>query len=171
MSKKFTQLKNPKTARYQTVKEGILSTTFPWYYSPSDKWNPEFFSHQLLQRPNEISDGNCKYSKPTSSQLEPVIQSLYEIWNHNNINVECVYRVNVNLVMPLMGVKTTSVHVDHSFPHKNILVYLTNAGGKTVCENESYDPKEDDVVIFDGLPHYIHLPAKNRRIVIVATYI
>ena len=56
----------------------------------------------------------------------------------------------------------------HHFPHKNILLYLTDTGGKTFVEEEYHDPKEDDVIIFSG-NHWAELPKTGRRIVIVNT--
>jgi len=59
-------------------------------------------------------------------------------------------------------------HIDHRFPHKNIIVYLTNSGGNTIIEEVPYEPKEDDVLIFEG-EHYIEKPKASRRIVLVST--
>ena len=54
---------------------------------------------------------------------------------------------------------------------ENLLIYLTNAGGKTVVGDEYHDPREDDVITFGGDEHYHYTPEKERRIVIVATFI
>ena len=37
--------------------------------------------------------------------------------------------------------------------------------------NESFDPREDDVIGFDSTPHYIELPKRDFRIALVTTYI
>ena len=60
-------------------------------------------------------------------------------------------------------------HVAHTFPHKNLIVYLNDAGGKTFVGDEVHDPKEDDVVIFSGI-HNNERPKNTRRVVLVATY-
>ena len=79
--------------------------------------------------------------------------------------------------------KYTRPHVDHKFPHTNMLIYLTDAGGKTIVEDISkreestfslslaHDPKEDDVVTFGGQYHCHELPKEKPRLVIVTTYI
>ena len=64
----------------------------------------------------------------------------------------------------------TSLHNDHNFPHKNMLVYLTDAGGSTFVEGEEFAPEEDDVIIFQG-EHWHELPKQKRRVVLVMTYI
>ena len=60
------------------------------------------------------------------------------------------------------------------YPHGNIIVYLTNAGGKTFVSNgdnspyEEHDPVEDDIILFSG-KHFMQNPSDNRRIILVAT--
>ena len=49
-------------------------------------------------------------------------------------------------------------------------MYLTDAGGDTVVNDEVYSPKEDGVIMFEG-EHYHHFPMKDARIVFVATYL
>ena len=61
-------------------------------------------------------------------------------------------------------------HVDHDFPHKNLLIYLTDAGGKTIVGNESHDPKEDDIIMFPGLMHCIETSHTKDRVVLVVTF-
>ena len=62
----------------------------------------------------------------------------------------------------------TNPHTDHSFKHVNLLIYLTDNGGKTFVEGEEHEPSEDDVILFTG-EHFFELPKKGRRIVIIAT--
>ena len=61
-------------------------------------------------------------------------------------------------------------HEDHEYPHKNMLIYLTDAGGSTFVEGEEFAPEEDDVIIFEGI-HWHELPKQKRRVVLVMTYI
>ena len=72
------------------------------------------------------------------------------------------------MVFPQAGNQQTPVHVDHPFPHDNIIIYFSNEG-KTILENDEHDPKEDDVIIFPGLPHCQELPKNDMRLVLVAT--
>ena len=93
-----------------------------------------------------------------------------EIFECNDIQAGCIFRMCLNLVCPCSGVQLTVPHQDHIYPHKNILVYFTDAGGETYCESDVHDPREDDIIIFEG-EHYHKLPEKDARIVFVATYL
>ena len=72
------------------------------------------------------------------------------------------------LIHSNQGIQLSQPHEDHDFPHHNLIVYLTDTGGETFVENESHDPKEDDVILFTG-EHYMKRPVKDRRIILVAT--
>ncbi len=74
------------------------------------------------------------------------------------------------MVYPDPDVDTTFIHVDHHCPHKNMLVYLTDAGGETIMENDFHDPEEDDAIIFEGY-HTHNVPKTKARIVLVATFV
>ena len=183
------QLINPKTDLYEELKSYILSHHFPWYYIDSgvvDETqtlktdsvvpfmdtgrydNPPLVSHTFLSRPTS----KVPYSHPTCSKLVEVDEEFKEIFSHNKVDINCFYRINANLVHPPFpgGRTETFPHVDHSFPHNNILIYLPGAGGKTICGKYKHDPQEDDIITFTG-KHYHQLPHKEKRVVLVATYI
>ena len=180
------QLENPKTDSYNSLKSLVHGPYFQWFYneyfihqdSPSynklidrgddvSKYSEtSFLSHDVLTRPLD----NRKYSYPGSNYVEPFYNVLVEIFNHNNIELNCLYRMNANMVFPQEGKQQTIPHTDHKFPHNNLIIYLTSSGGQTVCEGEVFDPKEDDIITFTG-EHYFMLPKKDKRIVLVATYI
>ena len=61
-------------------------------------------------------------------------------------------------------------HVDHEFPHTNLLIHLTNVGGATVVEGQRLEADEDKVVVFSG-EHYAEFPMAGRRVVLVATFL
>jgi hypothetical protein len=96
---------------------------------------------------------------------------LNEIFVFNNITVQYVFRVNLNITTPTEKNLPCYPHVDHDFPHKNLLIYLNDSDGDTVEEstNSRFTPKEDDVIVFSG-SHYHHPPTSGRRIVIICTY-
>ena len=54
------------------------------------------------------------------------------------------------------------------FKHVNFITYMTDSGGSTYIEGEEHQPQEDQTIIFEG-EHYMKLPEKYRRIVLVAT--
>jgi len=53
-------------------------------------------------------------------------------------------------------------------PKNQETVYLTNSGGSTFIEGKEHKPEEDQPILFTG-EHYLQLPKKERRIVLVAT--
>ena len=166
----INQLRNPLTRDYRELKEFILSRDFPWFYFRNTTTVKEdhipFYSHTLLERP-EISK---IYSKPNSPYLERVAGVVDTLLGMNDIEYNYLVRLSVNSTSSLKGVKKTLGHEDHTFPHKNILVYLTNSGGKTIVEREEFDPREDDIIIFSGMHHHL-TPEKGRRVVIVGTFV
>ena len=189
------QLKNPKTELYHHCKEVVVDMNFPWFYSkitlsPDVQYDRSKYreishlTHSLLVRPQTLStfvgvqrgvDG--KESRSTghhypiqrSEHLIPFERMMMEIFDYNDIRVGCFFRMCLNLVFPSGGIQLTIPHEDHFYPHKNVIVYLTNSGGSTFVEGQEHDPIEDDVITFEG-EHYHKLPERDPRIVLVATY-
>lgn len=168
------KLNNPTTPEYLKLKKFIFSDQFPWFRlfnttflsNSSDSDDVSYFSHTFLQRP-EI--GNS-YSKVNNPNIDDIVFVIKQIFDFNNIDLNYFIRINANLVTSSNIKKRTNLHEDHSFPHKNFLLYLTNSGGKTIVNDEEFDPKEDDSIIFSG-EHCHEIPKKNDRIVIVATFV
>ena len=174
-------LNNPQTSNYADLKNFILGDSFPWFWNDhfvykgntdyfkdgTDAQDIPFFTHSFLNRPKHTGE---KYPTVNSPHIGPVSNVVNEIFDFNSIKVKCVYRMNANLMQPQKGNQKTFAHIDHDFPHKNLIVYLTNVGGETVCGEERHDPKENDIISFEGI-HYNMLPKKGRRIVLVATYL
>ena len=179
------QLNNPKTERYNNLKNLILDGDINWFYHPTTTpaslnyndytlnkniFNPPMYSHIFLLR----TDLNNLYAKVNSPYMEDVNRMYCEIFNANrdvmkSFNMMC--RCAANETQPYNGPDDkTRAHVDHDFPHKNMLIYLTDAGGNTFVEDEEFAPEEDDVIIFEGL-HWHQLPKHKRRVVFVMTYI
>jgi len=154
-------LKNPRTDTYTNLKQIISDQNFNWVYQDSKTGMP-FYSHTLLNRPEG------KYSEVVSTHTEHAGCVVDEILRHNNIEYKFFLRSNVNCVHPDNDVQLSEPHVDHDFPHINVIVYLTNSGGKTYCEDEFHDPKEDDVILMTG-EHWMERPQVGRRIILVTT--
>ena len=191
----IVKLKNPKTTEYHNLKKLILSAALPWTYlketTPSTNnlldgyektvkkyikegvkiINPPMYSHTFLLR----ASNRFLYPKVQSTFLDDISFMYCDILNANmdtigkSFGMMC--RCNANAVEPSKknhGV--TKPHLDHEFPHKNMLIYLTDAGGSTFVEGEEFAPEEDDVIIFEGM-HWHELPREERRVVLVMTYV
>ena len=154
------QLVNPKTENYTNLKSIILDPEFTWRYEKST--GMPFYSHTFLARP----DGT--YSEPQSNYLNRVCFVVNEILGYNNIKYKFFLRSCANCVHADRDVQLSERHIDHDFPHIYVLLYLTNTGGKTYCEDEFHDPKEDDVILLTG-EHWMERPKIGRRVILVNT--
>ena len=176
-------LENPQSETYKLLKNNILNHTFPWYYSDYDVKTPlervqqygvdrlknhtqvPFYSHCILDRPE-----SRKYSSVESHLLEESIVAINEIIKYNLGDKRYFHlRISANCTHPSTGIQFSMPHYDHKFDHLNFICYLNNAGGKTFIKGEDpYDPVEDQCILFSG-EHYMELPKKERRIVLVST--
>lgn len=132
---------------------------------------------------------------PLGHQLKIVVR---EILKHNGIGMGVMYRGACNMAVHTS--RHPQPHVDHSFPHVGMLIYLNDSEGDTVICNEQEDfragpnqrdgetcealidsmttaatikPEEDKVIIMNGANyHYNMLPPEGAegRVVIVATF-
>jgi len=175
-------LKNPQSENYKLLKNSILHHTFPWYYSSysvTKNWEDiyfkednienytplSFYSHCILDRPEYK-----KYSSSESNLLEASIVAINEIIKYNLGDKKYFHlRICANCTHPSTDIQFSMPHQDHEFDHLNFICYLNNAGGKTFIEGEDpYNPVEDQCILFSG-EHYMELPKKERRIVLVST--
>ncbi len=177
----FTRLETPDTGDYAGLKELILGPHFGW--SHNAKATPymentrsyqdlSFYSHAFLHGPSPRHGLHSKANSEYLPNVETVIGQIFEL---NNVKMNVVYRINANAVHPVEGNVLTVPHTDHEFPHKNMLIYLTNTGGDTIVFDDAgkkhhFTPVEDDIVTFQGL-HCMVPPKQGRRVVIVVTYL
>ena len=173
---KPTFLKNPKTDTYKKFKNLVLGGDFPWFrvehtaYEDHQEGHEDFpfLSHKFLTRPLD----SCLYSKVNSQYVEHMQEVFREIAFANDIDPQVIYRMNANAVYPTANNLPSPLHVDHNFPHNNMIIYLTDLhGGSTMVEGKEYMSQEDDVLIFDGKPHCARPPRKDVRIVLVITFL
>jgi len=185
------KLQNPKTEEYEHLKEIILSpfsADFTWRYVPTT--NPDHnpsesrfsanpgYQHCVVAR----ADVNQGFLVPRigSQYVELVFAVIRQILDYNSIGYTQIHRCVISQIHYWDG-KPSPPHIDHSFYHKNCLVYLNSFddGNLDICDNntkdcqviETYKPYEDDIITFDGLYHSVNQPApKQRRVVIVFTY-
>ena len=188
------KLNNPKTSLYYNLKKTILHPHFSWHYMGESTPSSNSMLEEYVNESKRYIKEGIKISNPpmyvhsvlgrsTRMMIYPLVESEYikdinemycELFN-NNINImksfHMMCRCCVNAVEPSQETDVISIpHVDHEYPHKNIIIYLTDAGGSTFVEGEEFAPEEDDVIMFEGL-HWHKLPRKERRVVLVMTYI
>ena len=192
------QLNNPKTELYHQFKNLVLSGNFPWFWvddtlgldktsdtldsyphlTEEQRASGKFgtfgmFHNQFLLRPgtpDPQTNFRLFYPVTTTDDTKGINQLLCEIFEFNKIKLNMIFRIGTNNVPPQKKIISSLPHVDHEYPHKNLIIYLTNAGGKTYVDDKSFDPKEDDIISFEGM-HYHATPKDKNRIVLVATYL
>ena len=76
-------------------------------------------------------------------------------------------RSNANAVHADNGEQFSEPHIDHRFPHFNLLVYLSG-DGETIVEGEKFFPQADNAILFTG-EHYMKRPSTGRRVVLIST--
>ena len=179
----FTKLKTPNTSTYHEVKELLIGQDFPWFWTDftvenieESRWNNDgYYGHVLLARPRSNVMSGPLFSAPQSQWLEKIYPIIEDVVSANpDLNINTLHRINANLVHGGNELMTPP-HVDHQFPHWNMLIYLTDVGGPTILTDESFKeidsfhPKEDDIVVFRGF-HGMIPPPQGRRIVLVVTF-
>ncbi len=167
-------LQNSQSENYKVLKKNILGEFFPWfYYDHTTDLAPEKdghenipnLSHCFISRPEF-----CGWSKQDSVMHELAVKVVREILSENEFPPEdnFILRLATNCMFPRQGAQFSLPHTDHRFPHLNFITYLTNSGGSTFVEGVEHKPEEDQSILFTG-EHYLQLPQKERRIVLVAT--
>lgn len=198
-------LTNPKTDNYNYFKSIVLGDELSWNYIQATcgtaevsnmfgtSWGSSdtpFFSSCILERPKTEQ----RYPLPNCSQKILYLSTVVidEILRANEINCECIFRINMNMTIGMPENQSWSPkHVDHPFPHKNLLIYFNTpkVGGELKVFNNIFTHKEDDepdwecgfqylptedsVVLFDGKHfHSSQSPTSlgERRIVMVVTF-
>lgn len=167
-----SELLNPLTPAYLSLKQDVLSDFFPWFWIGAATENPSpenagtnFLGHSILRRPQE----STIYPVVTSDKHVICNTVLKEIFTANSIKINSVLRINFNLTLPSQS-KHCEPHYDHPFPHKNLLIYLNDSDGDTIVGEERVSPADNKIILFEGL-HYHYLPKKGRRVVMVSTFI
>ncbi len=165
-----------KFSIYKDFKNIVLGEDIFWKwmsYTTHAEFNDEHdnfghYYHNFLTRPQK---GICHFPHSPSEYCREAHNLVYRLLTEvNGIDFDVIYRMTANATYPTESGRPSVPHIDHPFPHKNLLIYLDGFDGDTVCEGDRKHFKEDDAIIFEGM-HYHHPPSKGRRIVFIATFI
>ena len=166
-----SRLINPLTNEYNQLKSIILSPRFNWNYLPcnvpednSGYNNFGFYHHETLQRKETRTHTSSPYLKQSLIVFKQIL-------THNNIPHSSPYRISFNSTHPTHNNNIPSPpHVDHHYPHDNLIVYLTPIyGGHTLVQRIPQPMEEDGILLFNG-EHNLYPPSEQRRVVIVYTF-
>ena len=153
----------------------VLGHNFPLFHKTkilhdSKDYNG-FFEHIIL------NPGDDKFN----SQHHPFFESiLYSFAEKHKLKYDTLFRAAVNLTYN-NGIKDRSpIHVDHSFPHRQLLVYLNDPQDKEaktfILDKKKkkvlkeITPKQYRGIFFPSLPHYHIMPKFGERMVFVITF-
>ena len=184
------ELKNPCTMEYVELKKLFQGFNFPWFYNLTTTPGPQgrvylgedypFYSHTIMERPNKNPGFEKPYSTITSDHFKPTFLILQQIFSHNKLDVEVVYRIslNVTFAVPAISFKKSNYHTDLNIPHQNMIIYLSKfEGGELYIKDDTEEieitPQEDDIISFDGdLQHCAAPPVGiERRMIMVVNFL
>ena len=178
------------------IERYILGPHFPWfwqdkqtfgdeeaipqYIKPYTKsYNGQFLSHTLLFR-TEIE--SVKHTERPSNEISVHFEFFLELFNRfmvsNNLKYTNIFRANLNLTWH-NGHLHTAPHLDHYWPHKNFIMYLTSCDqGQTIIWPEDFLTSymipcvRYTAVTFKNQWHAQRYPAPgSKRLALVITYI
>jgi len=132
-----------------------------------------YFEHCIIERKEKIKDQD-RYQ---SIHYKNFLRVFSYIFSKFKIKEAEIYRAAINLTVN-NSAKKCSIHYDHDYEHKQILIYLNDADkkSKTVILNKKnkklkeVTPKKNKGILFDYLPHYHFFPTKGYRLVLVITF-
>ena len=118
---------------------------------------------------NDIVDRKGNKSKDYS-YFKSVLVSILK---KHNIKLNKVHRIAINYTINNGYVKEVPLHLDHDFPHKQIIFYLNTSTGNTEIPfyNKIITPKENTAILFDNKEHKHYFPEKGIRAVCVFTFV
>lgn len=181
--------------RYSILKKKAMYE-LPWTYVPAtcnpDETNdhqdiPQFV-HTIIARPY----GDNPYPAVVDNKNHMLATNVVrDILRANGVKMGCIFRLSINMLVTVDPNNSWGArHVDHGFPHKNLLIYFNKpktGGNLRVWENtyrvneprpiwgeyEEYQIEEDGAVMFDGWNyHQGQGPTtfNDRRVFMIATF-
>lgn len=161
------------------IKNVILNCEFPFfiqqYTTEKDDETSGVLVHTLAKRLENRSQDEW-----LCSEYGHIFLDMAEtFFKKNNISYKTLHRAAVNFTYNT-GTERCSTHLDHDFPHKQLLVYLNEVKDKNsktvILDNDEKTvlkevyPKEYKGVCFDAKPHFHIFPKVGSRIVFVITF-
>jgi len=159
----------------------LLQPDFPYFLSDYDGTNKsdpsipsyKFLGHSVLQRKEDRKQPGFN-----SAHTQQTLSILYNFFTKAGVKKVKFHRISYNYTFNI-GVRKSSIHMDHEYPHSQAIIYLTDTLDKdtpTVILNDKKKvikkiyPEKDKGVIFGRTPHYHVFPKKGARLVLVATF-
>ena len=169
----ITEFKCELSEEQKKFTEHLLSNIFPLYCSASTE-GYEVFGHSFLDRNKNNKDVEGEVNSP---YWESVYNLFKEICAKYEIAHKIIYRSCLNVTTYNKN-KMGDLHIDHTFPHKNFIIYLNDfSDGSTYVQDEEtkeiieVKAEKFKVVIFGGHMHAQGFCGNGqRRVVLVVTF-
>ena len=143
------------------------------------------FPFYLADHAAQLGDGGYHFihrislpEKEKSSPFYPTAKAILKTFcTKHRIQLSRIYRCAINITFSNGFVYKCPIHSDHTFFHKQLLLYLDDAEGDTVILNEKkepfkiIEPKKYRGVYTPRSPHYHYFPMRGIRRVMVFTFI
>lgn len=159
---------------HKDILNKVLEPEFPYFFAQSTK-NFKQFVHVLSVR----HPSNIPVDGVTNSIFYDKFKEIFlNICNSNGIKVNAILRSAINCTYHAPQ-KIGDIHIDHSFPHKVLILYMNNfTEGSTLIFNDhdeiikESNPEKNKYIIFSGEPHAQRFCAPGEvRATFVVTFI
>jgi hypothetical protein len=184
-----------ETSDFQYVRNSLEHIPFLLKTSGGydDSEGMPYFVHRVQDRAEKTD----KIPVPESLMYTPIAKTIVRLMDSINVEYLEIGRISINTTFNATNVPNTfgSIpHVDHSYSHLQMIIYLNDSDGDTllfdkVCDFQSpakqtvvelgeenimhrISPKKNRILLFDGsVYHTNYLPSKNYRSIIVASIV
>jgi hypothetical protein len=148
--------------------EIINNDSFPFYWNENQVNNDNlpFLFHLIKSRNNDLINSNTFYF------FEQILNNFCKKYN---IKYNKILRACINLTF-LNKKNIGTIHKDHEFPHKQLIIYLNNSDGNTYLYDENKKLvkkiiyKQYKIICFDNCFHAAGFPKSKRRLICVITF-
>jgi len=169
------------------INQEVFGLRFPWFrvpYSTTEAVDPRvkgrcynvpFFSHILMER-----SGNPDFNGTIISTAFDPFQQIFDRWTREqNIEYSRIYRASVNWTTGNNIADHSVPHYDHTFNHKNWIMYLnTVEGAPTVMFDNEYNHVDsipciaNTAATFENQLHAVgfHTSVEHRMVVVFTYY-
>jgi len=172
--------------------DNYSNAKIPYFLQQTTTDGKGHFFGSCIQQRLEHTNG---VPAPDNTFYSPTAKLIFDICSSANLNhIMNIGRCNLNVTFPSEGVDySSSPHVDHSYPHHQIIIYLNDADGDTILFDRVYSegsmdtnlsfeenytlkegvrisPKKNRILIFDGkYYHTAEAPKKGLRRILVGS--
>jgi hypothetical protein len=149
-------------------KEIINNQSFPFYWNEHQVSEDDvpFLSHVMKSRNSDFINSN----------IFPFFKGILDNFcTKHNIKYKNILRACINLTF-LNKKNIGTIHKDHEFPHKQLIIYLNDSDGNTYLYNDNKKLikeiiyKQYKIVCFDNCFHSAGFPKSKRRLICIITF-